>query len=427
MTDMEGRGFNLKAFIVAALLFVALISAVLFNWKLLAKIDSPELLLGAILLSIALITVNAYQSFNLRGSAQKMAQGMTDDITLASRELFFGLFRSSPVPYVLIDKKGKPEVSNVAAHRLFGLTKEELERVNIFDLLESDRESQVALFSSRIDKGISVKDEELRVKRQDGTTKWVMLSLFPYGSGFHKKGLLTLVDITHQKEIDKAKTEFVSLASHQLRTPISAIKWNLELLQMKKDSNLDESERALVEKLDRNIKRMDAIVSDFLNVSRLELGTLEAKPKNIELGKFLGDIFDEHMARIKTKNISVKKEYDEDAMIMSDPHLLRMVIGNLISNATKYTPEGGTITVSHRNDGGGTIFEVADTGVGIPEDEQEKLFTKLFRASNVREQMPDGTGLGLYIVEQTVKVLGGKISFISEKDKGSTFTVVLPQ
>lgn len=424
---MEGRGFSWKAFIVSALIFFALISAVLFNWDFLTEVYSPELLLGMMLLSIALITVNAYQSLNLRGSAQKLVKGMTDDITLASRELFFGLFRSSPVPYVLVDKNGTPEVSNVAALRLFGMKKEELENENIFDLLESDKEDHVALFPSRIDKGLSVNDEELRVKRRDGNVRWVMLSLFPYGSGFHKKGLLTLVDITHQKEVDRAKSEFVSLASHQLRTPISAIKWNLELLQMKKDSTLDEDELKLVGKLDRNVKRMDAIVSDFLNVSRLELGTLEAKPKNIELGKFLGDIVDEHMERITKKNITVKKEYDADAVIVSDAHLLRMVVGNLISNATKYTEDGGTITVREKNEGGNATFEVVDTGVGVPEEEQEKLFTKLYRATNVREEMPDGTGLGLYIVEQTVGVLGGRISFVSELGKGSTFTVVLPQ
>jgi two-component system, OmpR family, phosphate regulon sensor histidine kinase PhoR len=173
-------------------------------------------------------------------------------------------------------------------------------------------------------------------------------------------------------------------------------------------------------------ERMNALIGDFLNVSRLELGTLTADKKNIDLQVLVDKIFDDFTGPVRTKKLTVVKDV-RAIHALSDERLLRMMLGNLISNAVKYTPESGSVTITAKTSGRELEIAVSDTGLGIPLNEQDKLFTKLFRASNVRDKVTDGTGLGLYVVKMAAEVLRGSISFTSTEGKGTTFIVRLPQ
>ncbi|MBN2016053.1 PAS domain S-box protein [Candidatus Dojkabacteria bacterium] len=245
-------------------------------------------------------------------------------------------------------------------------------------------------------------------------------------------------DITQEKEIDKAKTEFVSIASHQLRTPLSTIKWYAEMLIAGDAGKLSGDQGNYMKEIYDGNQRMIDLVNALLNVSRIELGTLAVDPKLTDLRKLADDALGELLPDIEGKKIKINKLYDEKLPhINVDPKLLFIVFQNLLSNAVKYTPKGGNITVeiSKKANKKGSISEglfeghfirVSDTGFGIPKYQQDKIFTKLFRADNVKAMDTTGTGLGLYIVKSIVDQANGRIWFESEENKGTTFYVQLP-
>lgn len=234
-------------------------------------------------------------------------------------------------------------------------------------------------------------------------------------------------DVTKEREIDRAKSEFVSLASHQLRTPLSTVKWYVEMLLSEDLGRLDERQKKYLEKIYHNNQRMVTLVGTLLNVSRIELGTLAMEMKPTGLKKITDDLLDEFLPQIKDKHLKVEKKYDKSLpIIKSDPRFVRMIIQNLLSNAVKYNIEKGKVSVEIKKGDRHIFIKVADTGLGIPKSQQSKISTKLFRADNARKHDTDGTGLGLYITKAVVEKLGGKIWFESEKDKGTTFYVKLP-
>ncbi len=428
---MQGSSSSSKALLVAFEVFCVLVgvSAYVLVFVGLGGFDISKLFLVSVAVVIALFTVVVYQSIKISDTAKHLAKGMAKDILLYSRELFSELYRGSPVPYILIDVQGAIESTNYAAVRLFGIEEGQLDGENIFAYLESDDQNQIALFSEYLKQGLFVNEKEVRIRRLDGTTRYALLSLFSFKDPNEKrKGLLTLVDVTKQKQIDKAKTEFVSLASHQLRTPISAMKWNVELLHSASPETLTPLQEDYILKLAHGLTRMDLLIDDFLNVSKFELGTLKTDIQKLELGAVVTEILDEQRKKASSRNIVIEEEWSERPfLISSDSHLLSMIIGNLLSNAIKYTKDGGTVRLRFEIRDEHIIIVVSDTGIGIPKDEQDQIFTKIFRASNARQQVADGTGLGLYIVREATKVLGGTITFVSEVGSGTTFTVVLPK
>jgi PAS domain S-box-containing protein len=238
-------------------------------------------------------------------------------------------------------------------------------------------------------------------------------------------------DVTKEKEIDKAKTEFVSLASHQLRTPLSAINWYTEMLLDGDAGEISKQQKMYLDEIYRGNQRMVELVNSLLNVSRLDLGTFEIKPQLIELAPVIDDIINEmkHTLLDKKQKI-VNKIHDDFPKISVDPKLIRVIIQNLISNAIKYSPINGiiTVTVSYHPKNINSAYEIniADSGYGIPSNQKDLIFTKLFRADNIREMDTEGTGLGLYIVKSILDEAGGGISFNSVENKGTTFTVTLP-
>ncbi len=234
-------------------------------------------------------------------------------------------------------------------------------------------------------------------------------------------------DITHEKEVDQAKTEFVSLASHQLRTPLTAIKWYSEMLLAGDAGKLNDEQKKYLEEVYEGNHRMIGLVNSLLNVSRLEMGTFTVEPKPTDIVKLAKDVVLEQTQDIQKQKLALKEIYAEDLpKINVDPSLLRMIFQNLLSNAVKYTPEKGSIIFTINKKNGQIQISVSDTGLGIPKKQQDKIFTKLFRADNIREKYTEGSGLGLYIVKSIIDHSSGKVWFESEENKGTTFYVSLP-
>lgn len=232
-------------------------------------------------------------------------------------------------------------------------------------------------------------------------------------------------DMSNEYAIDKAKTEFVSLASHQLRTPLTVIGWFSELLE-EDSTHFTSKQQGYVRQISQATVRMNALVSALLDVSRLEAGTVQIHSESTDVETLLRSCVDEAVTADKLKH---RVEFDIEPTltpILVDPILLRSVFQNLLNNAFKYTSPEGTVRLGLHNGKNVVDFTITDTGIGIPEQEQAFLFSKLFRASNAVATVADGTGLGLYLVKRILELLGGNISFTSKQGKGTVFFVTLP-
>jgi PAS domain S-box-containing protein len=407
------------------------IAVIVLNSFTIPSAYTHDVIVILVILCIALITTTIHQTLQITETAKSIAENMTETLLLYSQELFTELYRNGPVPYMVIDAHGVIETINFATARLFHIEQKALDGTNFFTFLEGDDVDKIALIPEYFKQGKNVNDVEVEVRAPSGTVYWVMLSLFAFrDTNKAKKGMLTLVDITKQKMVDKAKTEFVSLASHQLRTPISTIKWNIGLLKMQLEhpEKTTDSPMVVIEQVNDALERMDLLISDFLSASRFELGTLHPEYGDVILADFFQSVYTEHVPTGEVKGVTIIRDWESvQEPIRSDTHLLHMMVSNLLGNAIKYTPTGGTVTVHAHGDIKQITITVRDTGMGIPESEQAMLFSKMFRASNARAQVIDGTGLGLYIVREAARTLGGDITFVSEEGKGSTFTIVLPK
>ncbi len=258
------------------------------------------------------------------------------------------------------------------------------------------------------------------------------------GDGHSLGGVLLIEDITEAKAIEKTKTEFVSLASHQLRTPLSTINWYVEMLQSGDAGKLTSEQKTFLDEIGVGNRRMVTLVNSLLNVSRLELGHLSVTAKPTKLQELIKSVVADAQEKIGQQKLTINESYEDLAEIPLDAKYVRMVVENIISNALKYTPEGGKVDVVLKKLEVGSMFgrrsvtetsvglSIADTGYGIPEHQQNKMFEKLFRADNVLDKDEEGTGLGLYITKQIVDQSGGQIWFESKENVGTTFYVTLP-
>lgn len=238
-------------------------------------------------------------------------------------------------------------------------------------------------------------------------------------------------DITIEKQINKSKSEFVSLASHQLRTPLSAIKWYSEMLLKTKFGQLSQKQKKYLKQVHHGNERMIRLIDVLLNVSRLEAGKIKANPTVIDAKKMMCDIVNEQKFAIKKKKQKIIFVCDDvlpgvSPKIFADENLIRMVFQNIVSNAVKYTPSKGKVTCSIDKKGKDILFAISDTGIGIPKSQQKRVFEKLFRADNALSHDPEGNGLGLYVAKATVENFGGKIWFESTEGSGTKFFVALP-
>lgn len=272
-------------------------------------------------------------------------------------------------------------------------------------------------------------DSDIKNKRKNGEVYDAKITISPILNDKQEVEFFIGIerDITHEKMVDQAKTEFVSLASHQLRTPLSSVNWYAEMLLAGDGGKLNDEQATFVKEIYAGNQRMVELVNSLLNVSRLELGTFAIEPAPTDVVKMVEDVIKELQPTIIQKKLKVNFEHaDNIPIIQADPKLFRIVFQNLLSNAVKYTPEEGSVILKMKTDKKNLLVEVADTGYGIPTQEQSRIFQKLFRAENVRAKDTEGTGLGLYIVKSIIDHADGKITFKSEEDKGTTFYLEVP-
>ncbi|HSW37065.1 MAG TPA: HAMP domain-containing sensor histidine kinase [Candidatus Saccharimonadales bacterium] len=227
--------------------------------------------------------------------------------------------------------------------------------------------------------------------------------------------------------LDKAKSDFVSLASHQLRTPLTAIKWiSEELLSPAAPLSEDRKEHYL-HQIHATNERMIRLVNELLETSRIGFGTLTSKPEEVRVEEVLRLVLRDIAPEIAKSGVKVKTNIGKDlSATYIDRTWIQVMLQNIVSNALKYSKSGQAVAITIDGTKDEIMIQVKDNGCGIPLSQQHKIFTKLFRADNARQLVGDGSGLGLYITKALVEQAGGKIWFKSVEDKGSTFYVKLP-
>lgn len=359
------------------------------------------------------------------GSPDEAMANYHEQQLLSSRELYSTLYTQSPVPYLTLDKAGRVTTCNQAAARLFGHAMEALVGTTIADRFTHEDDVHLSVVLGKFSSGSPMLDTEMQLRTYTEEIRWVSLYFF-VNQTFDQR-LVSLIDITQHKIVDKAKSEFVALATHQLRTPVAAIRWNVELLERTMRGATTEKQATYLMKVARNVTRMLALINDFLSVSKLETGTFSTTPEPIELSTYLPTIVEEFEGQIKEKQIQLTTNYNPSPFTYTaDSRLFHIITSNLLSNAVKYVRPNDRIDFGYVVEGNELVFTVADSGIGIPAEQLPRLFSKFFRASNAMQHRAEGTGLGLYIVKESATQLGGTIAVQSVENEGTTFVVRLP-
>jgi signal transduction histidine kinase len=225
------------------------------------------------------------------------------------------------------------------------------------------------------------------------------------------------------RELDKLKDEFVSLVSHELRTPLTSIRGYLELML---SEELSDDQRRFLRIVDRNSERLLDLVSDLLFLAQIEAGKLAIEVGSFDLKRLVEECVEASAAVAESRGVELEATIGRLPKIEGDRTRLHQVLDNLLSNALKFTPSGGRVDVSLKRDGDTAVVEVGDSGLGIPEEEQARLFERFFRSSNATENAIPGTGLGLTITKAIVERHGGGIEIESAENAGTTVRVRLP-
>jgi PAS domain S-box-containing protein len=397
-----------------------------------AVTSAQELLSMLLKLGIAvsiLVAALIYSVLMTRDNAKRMAYVLSRDMA-NSKEQFRKFYDLSPVPYLLIDPHGIIDRPNKASLRFFGVPEEGLRGKNFFSFLNiPEHPDKLALYRERVSHHVPLEQVEVQVTKSEGVAHWALLSVEDLSSPSESKhqGLVTFVDINDQKELERMKTEFLSLASHQLRAPLANLKWYIDFLLTRRAEALSEDVVSYLHKMYRRNEDMIELVNTLLNLSRIEMGRVKVDSEHVDLADITRSVTEELEPTAKEKEIIVDAELAEKFPFETDGKLVRIIAQNLLSNALRYTPKGGHVTVRLSDSGGrGAILEVTDTGIGIPPEEQEHIFSKLYRAANAKQMEVNGNGIGLYMCKALAEGMGGTIEFTSTVGKGTTFTLKLP-
>lgn len=322
---------------------------------------------------------------------------------------------------VVLDKDNKVSFVNPMAESFLGIEREEVVERSLSSLEGKRVDKLVELVGNM---GLDQEFSRLELHLEED------LVLEVSNVSMEEGCLLIFHDVTREKIVEKLKTEFVSVAAHQLRTPLSAVKWSLRMFLDGDVGNLEDYQRKLIDKTYQSNERMINLVNSLLNVARIEEGRFVYDPVILDLEDLVERVVDELRPSARQKEIRMvfRRPKKELSSIRVDREKIRIVVQNLLDNAIKYTLEGGSVTVfveeSERE--GYVSFRVKDTGVGIPEGQKERVFSKFFRGENVVRMETVGTGLGLFIARNIIEAHDGQISFNSEKGEGTTFWFELP-
>lgn len=272
--------------------------------------------------------------------------------------------------------------------------------------------------------------EKMFYRKKDGDRLPVVVTVSPILLADRPIGAIEVFrDITVEEEIDRMKSEFISLASHQLRTPLSAIKTYSHMLVDGYMGDVSVAQKKSLRTIITASNRMNELISTLLNITRIESGTITIVPKILKVERACEEVIKELglAATEKQIDVTLTQKGHSSTTVKTDNLILKEIITNLLSNAIKYTSDGGEIRLEVQGRARDVLIAVHDNGWGIPEHAHDQVFSKFFRAQNTVKRETTGTGLGLYLVKGLLERLGGTIWFDSTEGKGTSFYITLPK
>ncbi len=342
----------------------------------------------------------------------------------------------------VLDTDGQVVFLNVAGERMMGIKESEVAGHRWVDLAPLQDESGALVpnderpFEAKyvIPAEAPASEQTLYYVRKNGTRFATQTTVSPVIFEGKRTGIIIVFrDITRQKELEHLKDEFLSIAAHELRSPLGTMRWTMDFLRTKEErEKLPPEIREKIETLYTNNVQMIGLVNDILSIARLTAPeTIKEDITPTVFTNVINTVISELEVEIAAHHLTiqflVKDESLSGASFLVDETHFRQVIQNLLSNAIKYNRDGGTITVTLLQSASEVCIEVADTGMGIEEKDKEHIFERFYRSDAMDERGIPGTGLGLYVVQSYIKKWGAKISFESTVGKGTTFHLCLPK
>lgn len=348
------------------------------------------------------------------------------------RERLTSLINSMADGVIAIDQDTKIVVYNGAALNILDVnstvTGKQVEQV--IKLVDKNNQS-INLKQTILETKIQSTSRDWKLQYPDGSMVNLYTSIAPVKLGYGQKGMsgyvLLIRDITREKSLEEERDEFISVVSHELRTPIAIAEGNIGNAEfiLDKSGDLKQIKEALKQAHDQ-VNFLGGMINDLSTLSRAERGKLAVEPEEINAHELIEELRKLYTPDAEKKGLSIETDIDPSLELLKSARLyVKEILQNFITNSIKYTEEGH-ITIGARKQEGGVMFTVSDTGIGISKADQEKVFDKFFRSEDYRTRQNNGTGLGLYVTMKLTRLIHAEIDLESELNKGSTFSIFIP-
>ena len=390
--------------------------------------NESQLVLGSGLALTGLIGVLMMFFVQRTETISQMVAQKTKEIA-ASEETFRSAMESASVGMLLLDLDERVITANTAACDFFGYGPKQFAGRAFGELVPqcSAAEYQNLVRSARDDQGKSGHVEQHFIHK-DGSELWGLMtvSLAHHADGSPRYYIMQVLDVTERHEMDLVKGEFISVVSHELRTPLSSIRGSLGFIIATLDPDFPEDERELLEIAHKNSERLIHLINDILDIDKIAAGKMRFDFETLELGDLIWQAIAANQSYAERFGVNFVSEPNADSHVRVDAERLIQVLTNLLSNAAKFSPEGGSVRIGMERHGDHVRILVSDNGPGIPEGFRAKVFQRFSQADSSAGRAKGGTGLGLHISKQIVERMGGSIDFTTEVGVGTTFHVDLP-
>lgn len=315
---------------------------------------------------------------------------------------------------------------NHSAERTFGYSATEMIGESILKIIPEDRKNEEQLILDRLKSGERVEHFETKRITKYGSILDVSLTISPVKDLDNNIiGLSKIArDITEKKHEERRKNDFIAMVSHELKTPLTSITSYIQLVLAKARKDRDDFETYALSRAEVQTRKMTSMIQDFLSLAKLEEGKISINKEVFDLYPLVAEIISD--AKFLANNHSVEFKGCGDLKINADKNKIGQVLINLISNAIKYSPKGGTVTIGCELQDSSVKVYVSDEGIGINPSDQRNLFTRFYRVKNEKAKNISGFGIGLYLVAEILRYHGSKIEVTSEENVGSTFSFTLP-
>lgn len=371
--------------------------------------------------------------------------------SIDTRELYKNIVERSPDGIITLDLGGMVTSCNIAAATQVGFSKNELigktyTEIGLFE--NKDIPRYQAMFTSTL-QDEAVEPLEINLIRKDGSSFFAEIRINPLKENGRTIGVQAITrDITGQKQaekelkkskrkielqniklkkLDELKSSFLNVTSHELRTPITPIKGYLQMLLNQKIGSITEEQKKILKIIQRNTNRLDHLIQDILDISRLESDTMRFIPEKTDVKTMVEETVETMQSSADVKNIKINLELKDDIPELTiDKERIKQVIINLLNNAIKFSPDNSSINVKARREKDDILFEIQDFGRGVPEDKQIKIFETFYQVDSKGDRKFGGVGLGLSISKGIIQAHSGDIWVESTLDTGSTFRFTLP-